>query len=257
MKAKLIPVKGLPDAPERRGSVKRQIAEEIQLQLNRRSLAAAVLILLTRRGWARPEQAFDLATADGDIVRNFRIASGKSPANLPGVILNGPAGADLVLYEFFDYACPYCRIASQDLDVLLTPGSGVRLGLVQYPFLSQRSIEVARLVLAAARRYGDFAAYRLHVSMFETPGKTSEEKALAVAAAQGLDTAALNREANHADISEILVTHTERARALSLTQTPSFVLGDFAFVGWPGAEATDSYFSAMRRCGGLRCPAPG
>jgi protein-disulfide isomerase len=175
---------------------------------------------------------------------------------LPGVILNGPADADLVLYEFFDYACPYCRVASQELDVLLTPGARVRLGLVQHPILSQRSIDAARTVLAAARLHGDATAYRLHTGLFETPGKTSEEKALAVASAQGLDAAALKRQAQSADISTILDAHIERARALPLPQTPSFVLGDFAFAGWPGVEAAESFFSAMRRCGGLRCPTP-
>lgn len=226
------------------------------MRLNRRSLVAAALLLLTREVRAKPQQTFDVTTADGLLVRNFRIAPGKSPANLPGVILDGPTNADLVLYEFFDYACPYCRVASQELDVLLTPSVGVRLGLVQHPILSQRSIDVARIVLATAKLHGDAAAYRLHVGLFETPGTTSAEKARAVASAQGLDAAALKREADGADISEILNAQTERAQALSLTQTPSFVLGDFAFVGWPGVETTDSLPSAMRHCGGLRCTTP-
>lgn len=226
------------------------------MRLNRRSLASAVLLLLTREGRAKPEQASDVATVEGEFVQNFRIAPGKSPANLPGVISNGPADADLVLYEFFDYACPYCRVASQELEVLLTPSVGVRLGLVQHPILSQRSIDVARVVLATARLHGDATAYRLHVGLFESHGRTSEDRALAVAAAHGLDAAALKREAASAEISETLNAQTERAQVLSLPHTPSFVLGNIAFVGWPGVEATESFFSAMRRCGGLRCPTP-
>jgi len=226
------------------------------MRLSRRSLAAGLLLSLTSEGWARPEQAFDVATADGLLVQNFRILRGMSPANLPGIVLNGPAAADLTLYEFFDYACPYCRVASQELDILLAPGTGVRLGLVQNPILSQRSIDVARVVLATARLRGDATAYQLHTGLFETPGKTGEEKVLAVASRQGLNASALKREAASPDISEILNAQTERAKALSLPHTPSFVLGDFAFVGWPGVEATESFFSAMRRCSGLRCPTP-
>ena len=226
------------------------------MRLSRRSLAAAVLLSLTREGWARPEQAFDVATPDGLLVQNFRIPPGMSPANSPGIILNGPVDADLTLYEFFDYACPYCRVASQELEVLLAPSAGVRLGLVQNPILSQRSIDVARVVLATARLLGDATAYQLHTGIFETPGKTSEEKVLAVASRQGLNAAALKREAASSDVSEILNAQTERAKALSLPHTPSFVLGDFAFVGWPGVEATDSFFSDMRRCGALRCKTP-
>ena len=211
---------------------------------------------MTRELRAKPNQGFGVAAAEGEFVQTLRIAPGKSPANLPGVISNGPANADLLLYEFFDYACPHCRVASQELDVLLTPGAGIRLGLVQHPILSQRSNDAARIVLATARLHGDATAYRLHIGLFETPGKTSEEKALAVASAQGLEAGELKREAASADIFEILNAQTERAQALSLPNTPSFVLGDFAFVGWPGVEATDNFFSAMRRCGGLQCPTP-
>ena len=228
------------------------------LRLNRRSLAAGVaaLLFMARDAQTKPEQLFDIVTGDGDVVRNFRIGPGLSPSGLPGVIMSGPAKADLTLYEFFDYGCPYCRTATQELDVLLQPGAGVRLGLVQNPILSQRSIDVARVVLAAARSHGDAAAYRLHVGYFDAPGRTSAEKALAVAASQGLDAAALKREADGAAISGILEAQVARARALSLPHTPSFVLGDFAFAGWPGADVTESFFAAMRRCGGLRCLSP-
>jgi protein-disulfide isomerase len=212
--------------------------------------------LLTGNGRAAPAQAFDAETPDGRTVRNFRIEPSLSPSNLPGVILSGPAGADWVLYEFFDYACSYCRAAAQDLDMLLGPGAGVRLGLVQHPILSPRSTEAARIVLAAAKLLGDGPAYRLHTGLFEAPGKASEEKALSVASQQGLDAGALQRAAQDADIAATLSAHIERANALSLPYTPSFVLGDFAFAGWPGAEMAEAFFAAMRRCGGLVCKTP-
>ena len=88
-----------------------------------------------REGRAEPEQLFDIVTGDGAVVRNFCIAPGLSPSSLPGVIVSGGAKADLTLYEFFDYACPFCRTASEELEVLLQPGGGVRLGLVQHSVL--------------------------------------------------------------------------------------------------------------------------
>jgi protein-disulfide isomerase len=227
------------------------------LQLDRRALAAgaAALLLSPPDVQAKPEQLFDVVTGDGAVVRNFRIAPELSPSNLPGVIMSGGPGAELTLYEFFDYACPFCRTATEEIEILLQPGGPVRLGLVQHPLLSQRSTDVALLVLAAAGKYGDDAAYRLHVACFAAPGRTSADKALAVAARQGLDIAGLRREADGAGVSAILAAQVARAQALSLPHVPSFVLGDFAFAGWPGVDVTESFFTAMRRCGGLRCAA--
>ena len=225
--------------------------------LNRRSFvtAAAATLSLSRPGQAKIEQAFDIA-ASASPIRNFRIASGKAPSDLPGVILAGPPKAGLILYEFFDYACSYCRIAAQEIDTLFGPTAGVRLGLVQHPVLSPQSADAARVVLATARLHGDDIAYRLHVGIFEAPGRASGEKALTVAAAQGLNAKALAEEAAREDIAAIVDAQSQRALALSLPATPSFVLGDFAFVGWPGAESIEDIIEAMRRCGGLRCPSP-
>lgn len=223
------------------------------MRVNRRAVIAAAVFASTRGVWAQPAPAFDIETAERAPVRNFRIAPGQSPQNLPGVIVNGPAETDLVLYEFLDYACPHCRAAAQEIDVLLSPEAGFRLGLVQHPILSPGSIEAARVVLAAAKLLGDAAAYGLHLALYETPGRAGEAKALAVASARGLDAAALKRAADAADVSAILAAQAERAQALELNLTPAFVLGDYAFVGWPGADTVASLVAATRRCGGLRC----
>ena len=230
---------------------------EMPFLLNRRSLfAAAAALSASGAGQAKIERAVDIGATDGAPIRNFRIAPGMSPSDLPGLILAGTVKMEPILYEFFDYACPYCRVASQEIEMLLTPDTGVRLGLVQHPVISSRSADAARVALAASRLHGDEAAYRLHVGIFQAPGAVNAEKALAVAAAQGLDSGRLADEAGCEQIAVFLAAHVERARALSLPLAPSFVLGEFAFVGWPGVEPIESFIAATRRCGGLRCPQP-
>ena len=225
--------------------------------LNRRSFLSETAVsafAATTPVRAAAGREFDIASTDGSPIRNFRIDGGRSPKNLSGVILAGSPDAQTVLFEFFDYACPYCRVASQDLDVLIGSTAGARLGLVQNPVLSSRSVDAARVTLAAARLHGDAAGYRLHTGIFEAPGRTSAGKALDVARAQGLNFAALAELAERDEIAAILHSQMERARALSLRFTPSFVLGDFAFVGWPGAERIQTFVEATQRCGGLKCP---
>ncbi len=227
------------------------------LLLNRRSFVAATAatLSLSRPGKAKSERAFDIDAAASPI-RNFRIKSANTPSDLPGVILAGPLNAELILYEFFDYACGFCRIAAQELDTLFAPSAGARLGLLQHPVLSPQSAAAARVTLATARLHGGAVAYRLHVGIFEAPGAASAEKALSVAAAQGLNDKALAEEAASEGVAAILAAQSQRAHDLSLPLTPSFVLGEFAFVGWPGAESIEDFIGSMRRCGGLRCPLP-
>ncbi len=225
--------------------------------LNRRSFvtAAAATLSLSRPGQAKIEQAFDIA-ASASPIRNFRIASGQAPSDLPGVILAGPPKAGLILYEFFDYACSYCRIAAQEIDTLFGPTAGVRLGLVQHPVLSPQSADAARVVLATApdswrRRRLSAACWH-----FRDAGTNKRRKGSRGRRGAGTERQALAEEAAREDIAAILDAQSQRARACRFRQTPSFVLGDFAFVGWPGAESDEAFIEAMRRCGGLRCPSP-
>jgi len=198
-------------------------------------------------------RAFPLATSDGAVIRNFAIAPALAPGDLPGVIVAGAAKDAPVLYEFFDYACPFCRLASQELDLLLGPDSGMRLGLAHHPVLGPRSAETAMVVLAAHSLFGDAEAFRLHGRLIATPGPVGGDWALGLAETLGLDRARLKAQAARPETQATLDAHTGRALALGLRQTPSFVLGGYAFVGWPGPDAVQGFVGALRRCGGLAC----
>jgi protein-disulfide isomerase len=205
-------------------------------------------------GWAESALAFPLETPDGATIRNFAISPALAPADLPGVIVAGAAEGAPVLYEFFDYSCPYCRLAAQELDLLLGPESGMRLGLLHHPVLGPRSAEAALFVLAAQKLYGDEAALRLHVRLFEAPGRMGADKARAVAESLSLDPARLTAEAGRGETQAVLDAHANRALALGLRQTPAFVLGNYAFIGWPGSAVVQEFVQALKRCGGLACP---
>ena len=228
------------------------------LVLNRRSVFVAGAALFGAPSSARAEipRVFDIATDDDAPIRNFRIAADLAPSNLPGVVLAGPPKAQLILYEFFDYACAYCRLAAQEIDLLLGPDAELRLGLAHHPILSPDSAEAARVVLAAATLFGDEAAYGLHERLFEAPGPAGGAKALAMAESLGLDARQLTQKAASAEIAAILAAQAGRAGALSLPQTPSFTLGGFAFVGWPGVRPVQGFVESMRKCAGLACPEP-
>lgn len=202
---------------------------------------------------ASAEHAFQVETPEGDPIRNFAISPALAPANLPGVMVAGTAKNAPVLYEFFDYACPYCRIAFQELDVILGPDSDFRLGLVHHPVLGANSEKVAQIVIAARSLFGDAAAHRLHSLILDKPGRISVESTLALAQSLSLDRGRLEAQAMRPETRVVLEAHSRRAKEIGLKSTPSFVLGSYAFAGWPGPETVQSFVRNTRRCGGLAC----
>ena len=114
----------------------------------RRTILHGSLALLTvpwfrRAALAQAGSLFPFTSDDGRQVYNYRLPSGLSTEGLPGVIWAGAASPDVILVEYFDYNCPFCRKAAGDLDRLMTRSPGLRLGLVNNPILGLGSMQAA------------------------------------------------------------------------------------------------------------------
>jgi protein-disulfide isomerase len=144
----------------------------------------------------------------------------------------GARNGDVVIVEFFDYACPYCRKSNADVARLLRDDPKVKLVWREWPVLGPDSQNAAEISLAAARkgRYREF-----HDALF-TLGRPTPENLATAQSAAGLtaaDLAALPK----ASAGNELSTNYELARGLSATGTPTFVIGDKVLQGAVGYEA--------------------
>ena len=79
----------------------------------------------------------------------------------------GAANGDVVLVEFFDYACGYCRAALPDITRLLAEDKRLKVVYRELPILSDGSALAARVGLHAAEA-GRYAAF--HRAMYAERG---------------------------------------------------------------------------------------
>jgi protein-disulfide isomerase len=146
----------------------------------------------------------------------------------PGAVLGNPNG-DVTLVEYFDYACGYCRASLADVDKLVATDPRLRVVLKELPILSPYSDHAARMSLVAAGA-GKFASY--HHALYGA-GALDDAKVDATAKALGLDPAAADKP----QIAKEIETNLETARALRLSGTPTFVVGDQIMAGAVGYQA--------------------
>jgi protein-disulfide isomerase len=140
----------------------------------------------------------------------------------------GAADGDVVLVEFFDYACGYCRKSNADVDRLLREDPKLKVVWRDWPVLGPDSEAAARASLAAAQA-GRFKPF--HDALFAA-GRPSAEAVGKARAAVGL---AGDLPAAAADPE--LSRNFQLARHLEATGTPTFVVGDQIFQGAVGYEA--------------------
>ena len=139
----------------------------------------------------------------------------------------GAADADVVLVEFFDYACGFCRAANPDVERLLREDPRLKVVWREYPVLGPDSEQAAILSLAAAKA-GRFRAF--HDRLFAT-ARPVESAREAARTAVGIPPASLTDE-----IRTELTRNFDLARAIGTSGTPTFVVGDQVLEGAVGYE---------------------
>jgi protein-disulfide isomerase len=166
-------------------------------------------------------------------------------------VIGNPDG-DVTLVEFFDYNCTYCKRALDDMNRLIAEDPNLRVVLKEFPVLGIGSTEAAQVAAAVALiapgLYNDF-----HILLLGSSAQATMSLAISAAVEAGVDEARL-RAAMESD--QIIATIEESymlADALSLTGTPSFVLGNEVIVGAVGYDTLRSMIDSVRACGETAC----
>ena len=139
----------------------------------------------------------------------------------------GAERGDVVLVEFFDYACGFCRKSNADVDRLLAEDKNLKVVWRELPVLGPDSEAAAQASLAAAAQ-GRFRPF--FDSMFAA-GRPSPDAVASVRQATGVSPATPPQAA------EEIAKNVELARAVNASGTPTFVVGDKVLQGAVGYEA--------------------
>lgn len=147
-------------------------------------------------------------------------------------VLGNPEG-DVTLVEFFDYNCPYCRRASEDVEALIAEDPDLRVVMREWPILGEDSVEAARASLAAAKQDG-YEAF--HFALMSGEGRVDDAAIEAAAEEAGLDLERLRADMEAPEVDDHIAASMELAEALGVTGTPAFVVGDSVVPGAVPAE---------------------
>jgi protein-disulfide isomerase len=199
---------------------------------------------------ATEEIVRDYILANGEILpeamerlqaRQASAAVGQHRAALERPFHGAWAGAedgDVVLVQFFDYACGYCRTSNPVVERLLREDPRLKVVWREFPVLGPGSEQAATASLAAAQA-GRFRQF--HDALFGS-GRPTEANLAAAVAATSLADVSLT-----ADRRTELQRNFELARALGFSGTPTFIVGDRVLQGAVGYDVLKQAIAAARR----------
>ncbi|WP_108461308.1 DsbA family protein [Devosia naphthalenivorans] len=166
------------------------------------------------------------------------------------VVLGNPEG-DVTLVEFFDYNCGYCRAALPDTAALLAEDPNLRIVLKEFPILSNESIDAARVAVLVGESDVDYWAF--HEALFTSRGQVDKKVALDAAAELGLSPVSLELDMGSEGVAQSIQTSYEIAKALNITGTPTYIIGNEIIPGAIGVDELRSRIANMRACGETQC----
>ncbi len=166
-------------------------------------------------------------------------------------IVGNPDG-EITVVEFFDYNCGFCKRAMADMDEMVRKDPELRFALKEFPILGPDS-QRAHIVSMAFRalhpdKYADF-----HREVLNGPGLAGEEKAMRVAVDLGASEADLRKEMQNPEIQAAFAKTYELANELSITGTPSYVVGDEVVFGALGRAVLTEKVANFRACQSTVC----
>lgn len=159
-------------------------------------------------------------------------------------VIGNPNGKTTIV-EFYDYNCGFCKRAITDMQALVKDDADLRFVLKELPILGPDS-QKAHVVAQAFKHLMPEKYAEFHMRLLGGETRATEETAMLVATSLGADEAKLREEMKNPEIQKGFDATYELANKLSITGTPSYVVGDEVVFGALGQEVLRDKIAAAR-----------
>ena len=152
----------------------------------------------------------------------------------PNASPNASDDSPIIVFEFFDYNCGFCRAAYPFIQNLIARTPQLRLAWVEWPIFGPDSEHAARVALAA-HAHGAYDQFHHAFMTHNGPLTTRHVESIAhtLSRSLGIDKKVLDRARDDPETEQLIRDNHQEARALGLRGTPSFVNKNRVIAGLP------------------------
>ena len=146
--------------------------------------------------------------------------------------VGGNPDGDIVLVEFMDYRCGFCKRAFGEVEKLLESDGNIRFVVKEFPILGEQSVLASRFAIATQMVAGDEAYKAVHDALMSFNGDITLASLRRLADTYGVDTAAVEAKMDDEEVTDRIRSTRALAQQLQITGTPTFVLQDELLRGY-------------------------
>mgnify|MGYP001172310183 CR=1 FL=1 len=156
----------------------------------------------------------------------------------------GNPDASLVIYEYSDYNCGYCKRFSKTLQTLIIEDNDLLIVVKEFPILAKSSVLAAKAALAAEEQ-NKFSEY--HLALMASVGGITENSLQSIAKKIGVDLDQFNEAIFSNRFDKILQRNMNSGRAIGIEGTPALLIGEQIISGAIGLKEMRELIKAERR----------
>ena len=149
-------------------------------------------------------------------------------ANDPSIPYMGSDKPKVIIIEFFDYNCGYCKKSMDAVTELLRTEYDLKISFRDYPILSPSSRVAAKAALAA-KEQGKYFIF--HSALMNMQGNLNDENIYSLARDLGIDIKKLKIDMQSASIDKIIEKNEILAKKLNIRGTPTFIINGKLYAG--------------------------
>jgi protein-disulfide isomerase len=139
--------------------------------------------------------------------------------------VGGNPDGDVVMVEFIDYRCGYCRKAWSETEELVASDGNIRRIIKEFPILGPGSELSSRFAVAVLQLHGADAYKQAHDALISLRAEATDESLARLAGELGLDAAPIAARMTAPEVTAVLQDNRALADALGISGTPTFVVG--------------------------------
>lgn len=163
--------------------------------------------------------------------------------NMPST---GPADADVMIVEFFDYNCGYCKKALPEIRTILNEDKKARFVFVELPILGPSSLMASQWALAA-KNQGKY--WEFHQALMDFKGQKDEGTLSKIATDLKLDVEKMKADAKSVPVQAELDKNRAIAADIGIQGTPAFLVGKSVHRGYLTEDQMKEAIKAERQAG--------
>jgi protein-disulfide isomerase len=181
----------------------------------------AVEILQNREQQAQVQADVDLVTQHADAIFNDGYSW-----------VGGNPDGDIVLVEFLDYRCGYCKKAHSEVAQLLESDGNIKWIVKELPILGDASVLASRFAVAVKQVAGGDSYHTVADALMSFQGDITLPSLRRLGSTFGLDMDAIEARMNAPEVTAEIEQTRALAELLKISGTPTFVMKDELLRGY-------------------------